>query len=408
MTELLNIAALGLNSDFPVQLDQQIWLDKAEQVAQELAETAVERDQRGGHPADQRELLRESGLLGLSIPLEYGGQGAKWPLIYQVIRRIARADSALAHIFAFHHLQVGSVSLYGTTEQKERLLTLTARKKLFWGNTLNPLDRNTLAIERGDGGFVFDGRKSFCSGALGSDYITASAWHEASQSLVVAALPTSRKGITIHDDWDAIGQRQTDSGTASFDQVQVEPEDVLLLPGKPWGASAHFRANLAQLVLVNLFVGIAEGALIEARRYLLEDARPWLASDADRAENDLLTQRQFGELWARLRAAQVLTDRAAERVGEHYPKGNSITLADRGETAIAIAEAKVLAHHAALDISSRLFDLAGARATDRRYGYDRFWRNARTHTLHDPLEYKLRDLGRWVLKGDYPNPTSYS
>ena len=47
-------------------------------------------------------------------------------------------------------------------------------------------------------------------------------------------------------------------------------------------------------------------------------------------------------------------------------------------------------------------------ATKRDYGFDRFWRNARTHTLHDPLDYKLRDLGRWVLRGEYPLPTSYS
>lgn len=408
MTELVDISRLPLQSNRKASLDEQLWLEKADRVAQELAETAVQRDQQGGHAATEREILRESGLLGLSVPTEYGGLGASWPLVYQVVRRIARADSALAHIFAFHHLQVGSVSLYGTPEQKQRLLTLTVSNRLFWGNTLNPLDRRTLATERGDGGYVFHGSKSFCSGALGSDYITASAWHEPTQSLVVAALPTTREGITIHDDWDAIGQRQTDSGTATFHQVQVAPEDVLLVPGQPWTGSAHFRANLAQLVLVNLFVGIAEGALAEAKRYILEEARPWLASDADASENDLYIQRHFGELWARLRAAQVLTDRAAELVGHHYPKGDQISLDDRGETAIAIAEAKVLAHGAALEIGTRLFDIAGARATDRRYGYDRFWRNARVHTLHDPLDYKIRDLGRWVLKGEYPNPTSYS
>jgi alkylation response protein AidB-like acyl-CoA dehydrogenase len=109
-----------------------------------------------------------------------------------------------------------------------------------------------------------------------------------------------------------------------------------------------------------------------------------------------------------LRSAQVLADVAGDLVDRYFPKGPAITARDRGETAIAIADAKVAAHHAALDISSRLFDIAGARATSRRFGYDRFWRNARTHTLHDPIDYKLRDLGRWELFGDYPTPTSYS
>ena len=407
MTALTQNTTLS-TSHSPYQTNAEYWFTKASQLADQLATTAVARDQQGGHAAEQRQLIRETGLLGLAVPTEYGGIGAPWSLIYQIVRRIAQADSALAHIFAFHQLQVGSVYLYGSEAQKQHLLTKTAKEQLFWGNTLNPLDRRTLATEQANGGFIFHGSKSFCSGALGSDYLTASAWHEPTQSLVLAALPTHRKGITIHDDWDAIGQRQTDSGTAFFDQVEVKPEEVLLLPGQPWSASAHYRSNLAQLVLVNLFVGIAEGALNEAVDYVKEQARPWLASDAEQAPDDLYIQRQLGDLWTQLRAAQVLTDHALQLVDQYYAKGDQITLDDRGNTAIAIAEAKVLAHHAVLNITSKLFDVAGARATDRRFGYDRFWRNARTHTLHDPLEYKLRDLGRWVLKGEYPNPTSYS
>ncbi len=411
MTEIVEpLSALpaGKHRPAPGRLNEQAWLDEAERVARALAGTAVQRDQAGGHAAAERELLRESGLLGLSVPVQYGGLGASWPAIYRTVRVIARADSSLAHIFAFHHLQVGSVLLYGTERQKEYLLTQTATKRLFWGNTLNPLDRRTVATERPGGGYIFHGDKSFCSGALGSDYLTASAWHEPTQSLVVAAVPTRRRGIVVHDDWDAIGQRQTDSGSVTFNEVEVLPDEVLLPPGVPWRPAAHFRTCLAQLVLVNLYVGIAEGAFAEAKAYTLTQARPWLASAAAASKDDPYVQRHYGELWSRLRAAQVLADRAADVVQEHFPKGDGITLGDRGEAAVAIAEAKVLAHEIALDASSRLFDIAGARATSRRFGYDRFWRNARTHTLHDPIDYKIRDLGRWALEGVYPTPTSYS
>ncbi len=50
----------------------------------------------------------------------------------------------------------------------------------------------------------------------------------------------------------------------------------------------------------------------------------------------------------------------------------------------------------------------GARATAGKYGFDRFWRNVRTHTLHDPVAYKRREVGRWVLTGELPEPTWYS
>jgi alkylation response protein AidB-like acyl-CoA dehydrogenase len=390
------------------RLDADAWLEKADEIARYLAETAVERDQTGGHAAEQKERIRQSGLLSLSIPKAQGGAGQSWSLIYQVIRKLASADSALAHIFAFHHLQVSSVLLYGSQDQVDSLLGQTAANRLFWGNTLNPLDKRTLATEYPGGGFVFDGVKGFCSGARGSDYLTASAWHEPTQSLVVAAIPTIRDGITVHGDWDAIGQRQTDSGTVTFNQVIVAPSEVLLQPGIPWTPAAHYRSCLAQLVLVNLYAGIAEGAFREARTYTLEQANPWFTSGAPSSGEDPFIQHHYGELRVKLRSAQVLADVAGDLVDRYFPKGPAITARDRGETAIAIADAKVAAHHAALDISSRLFDIAGARATSRRFGYDRFWRNARTHTLHDPIDYKLRDLGRWELFGDYPTPTSYS
>jgi len=78
-------------------------------LASRLAETANARDQAGGHAAQEREWLRESGLLTLSVPVQFGGQGAPWTLVYQVIRILARADSALAHVFGFHHLQLAGL-----------------------------------------------------------------------------------------------------------------------------------------------------------------------------------------------------------------------------------------------------------------------------------------------------------
>ena len=76
--------------------------------------------------------------------------------------------------------------------------------------------------------------------------------------------------------------------------------------------------------------------------------------------------------------------------------------------AIAANEAKVLAHRGAIEVSSQFFELTGARATSQKLGLDRFWRNARVHTLHDPIDYKYRDIGLYLLDGQYPEPTSYS
>lgn len=376
-------------------------------LAARLAETANARDQAGGHAAQEREWIRDSGLLTLSIPVEFGGQGASWPLVYQVIRILARADSALAHVFGFHHLQLAGLHLYGNARQQRRLLTLTVEQRLFWGNALNPLDKRVAALDTDDG-FVLDGIKSFSSGSVGSDWLTVSAWHAPTQTALIAALPTRQSGITVQPDWDAFGQRQTDSGNVHFAQVHLPADLVLQAPAQAATAQATVRSQIAQLIMANLYLGIAEGAFEAARAYTSEQAKAWFASGVAEAADDPLVQHRYGQLWLLLRPAQVLADVAAQDLDTVYRKGPLITAHERGLLAVAVAEAKCLAHKAGIEISSQLFELTGARSTSARYGYDRYWRNVRVHTLHDPVDYKLRDLGRYALSGTVPEPTAYS
>ena len=379
----------------------------ATELAQTLARTANARDQAGGHAAAERELIRDSGLLTLSIPTQFGGQGAAWPQVFEVIRILARADSALAHVFGFHHLQLAGLQLYGTAQQQRRLLTLTVEQKLFWGNALNPLDKRVSATDS-DGDFVLDGVKSFSSGSVGSDWLTISAWHAPTNSALIAALPTRQDGVQVQADWDAFGQRQTDSGNVHFHQVSLPAELVLQAPGQAATPQATVRSQIAQLIMTNLYLGIAEGAFEAARQYTRDEAKAWFASGVAQASDDPLVQHRYGQLWLLLRPAQVLADVAAKELEAVFRQGALITAQQRGELAVAVAEAKCLAHKAGLEISSQLFELTGARSTSARYGFDRYWRNVRVHTLHDPVDYKIRDLGRYALSDTVPEPTAYS
>jgi alkylation response protein AidB-like acyl-CoA dehydrogenase len=165
---------------------------------------------------------------------------------------------------------------------------------------------------------------------------------------------------------------------------------------------------VAQLIMTNLYLGIGEGAFEAARRYTTEESKPWFASGVASAAEDPFIQHRYGQLWLLLRPAVVLADHAATKLETAFRKGADIGARDRGEVAIAVAEAKCLAHRAAIEIGSQMFELTGARSTSARYGFDRYWRNARVHTLHDPVDYKYRDLGRYALDGTLPEPTAYS
>ena len=388
--------------------------DVVEHLAQALAATAIERDRAGGHAAAERERIRASGLLRLSIPQAFGGLQADWATIYGSVRRLAQVDSALAHVYAFHHLQMASVLLYGNAEQQDRLFSATVAEGLFWGNALNPLDTGLVATAEA-GGWRLDGVKSYASGSVGSDRLCLSAHVRAhvkdagaAPALLIGVLPTRSPGVTVREDWDSFGQKQTDSGTVHFEAVRLPARDVLLPPGAQQSVRATLRPQVAQLILTHLYLGIAQGAFEAARRFTLDHGRAWFTTGLARAADDPVLQHRYGQLRLLVRPAELLAEGAVAGLQRALEAGPDLGAAQRGDLAIAVAEAKVLAHRAAIEVTTQLFELTGARSTSSRFGLDRFWRNARVHTLHDPVDQKLRDIGRHALEGVWPQPTPYS
>ncbi|WP_438019461.1 acyl-CoA dehydrogenase family protein [Sorangium sp. So ce315] len=382
-------------------------LELADELARAFAATAVERDRQGGTPKEERDGLRRSGLLALSVPAALGGWGAPWPVVLEAVRRIARADSAVAHVFGFHHLMLATVTLFGSAAQARRLHADTAANRWFWGNALNPLDTRARLVRRGDG-LVVRGAKSFCSGAGDSDMLIVSAIDDATSKLVVAAVPTARPGIRVLGDWDNMGQRQTDSGTVELDDVEVRADELLTTPGPLGSPFASLRPCLAQLVLANVYLGIAEGAFEEARRYTRARRRPWIAAKGTPATEDPYVLLRYGDMWLGLEAARLLADRAGAAFQAAWEEGDRLSPEQRGAIAIAVASAKVATSRAGLEITNGMFEVMGASATTAGAGMDRFWRNLRTHTLHDPVDYKSRELGAHALNGAIPEPSFYS
>lgn len=365
--------------------------------------TAAARDKAGGTAKRERDLIRASGLLRLTIPVDLGGFGADWKVTLLAVRRLAAADSSLAHLFGFHHLMLATFQFFGSPTQAKEYLRKTAQNTWFWGNALNPRDQRA-RLEAADGGYLLIGDKSFCSGASDSDMLIVSAIDGQTGDLKVAAFPTGREGVLIHDDWDNMGQRQTDSGTVSFKNVFVTEHEFLVSPGPLGSPYASLRPCLAQLVLINIYLGIADGALEQAKRYL-----HGLLGDASvQVGEDPYILRNFGELWVDIAAARALADQAQHMFQRGWEAGQQVTPTLRGEIAIAIATAKVASTKASLNAGTRMFELMGARSTTAVNRFDRFWRNARTHTLHDPLDHKLRELGDWAFKEQIPKPSFYS
>lgn len=383
-------------------------LDRADRVAAELRATAAERDRANRPPRDEIELLRSHDLLQVQEPVEYGGDGLSYAQAAQITRRIARGDTSIAHLIGYHYAQTRIAHLFGTPEQADELSRRNAEQKLFWGGVQNPRGGSRLVLTRDGDGFRLNGRRSFASGASLGDHLSVTALYE--DELVFISLPAGREGFKALGDWDNIGQRLTDSGGVEFQDARVERAEILgpdPITGRTLTPYQTLVTPHWQLAFVNFYIGTAEGALEEALDWTRRYAAPWETSGVERATDDPYILQTVGELRSEIRAAALLADRAGEALQAALDTGPSLTAEQRAEAAVAVYEAKYLTTKVSLAAASRLFEIQGARATTSAYGFDRHWRNLRTHTLHDPVAYKAREVGDWTLNRRAPEFSLY-
>ncbi|OLP52905.1 acyl-CoA dehydrogenase [Rhizobium rhizosphaerae] len=381
---------------------------RAEALAADLTARGAELDRDGQPPSAEIAALKAGGLLNALHDPEIGGGGLGWVDGLRLTRILARGESSIGQLLGYHYVNSQYVLwAVADADKARRIAQETVEKSLYWGAAVNPRDPGLTLTREGDH-FRLNGRKSFSTGARISDWINVGATLD--DRIAQFAVPTDRAGYIAHDDWDNIGQRLSDSGSVEFRDFPVYESDFLFAPTAPDAPAdvrASFNTPLIQLVFANFYIGTAEGALDTALDYVRTTTRPWITSGVERAADDPHILERVGEFRASLRAAAALADVAAE-AAETALARPGVTARERGEAAIAAYESKVNATHVSLEITSRIFELMGARATAGRHRFDRYWRNVRTHTLHDPVFYKAREVGDFALNDRIPPVSLYS
>ncbi len=388
------------------------WLRRASDVAGILATDAVERDRAQAVPTAEVQLLKDAGLVTLLGPVEHGGAGQTWETAYRVIREIASGDGSIGQLIGYHYLWAWAVRLVGTPEQIAAVEELYTTENFFFGGAVNPRDNDLTITEDGDE-LVYNGRKSFSTGSKISDLTVLEGVLEGTDKHIFAIVPTQQDGIVFHDDWDNLGQRLTESGGVTITDVRI-----------PWAAAAGYvdkepvelaygTLNLPtiQLIFSNFYLGIAQGALKAGTAYARENTRAWPygGDNKESAHEEWYLLEGYGRLQSQLWAAEALADDAAREISALlHAEREALTPEQRGHAAVRIAAVKQLATDVALEAGTKVFELTGARATSNKVGLDIFWRNARTHTLHDPVAYKRREVGVYALLGEVPEPTWYT
>ncbi|QEO15976.1 acyl-CoA dehydrogenase [Agromyces intestinalis] len=376
------------------------WTGVARTVADALAVDVVERDRSNALPVAPVALLRTSGLADLVVPTDLGGHGAHWETAFAVARVIARVDASVAQILGYSWLNQACAVFYGTDASHTRdVLARSAAGHWVWSDSFNPISPDLALVADGDR-YLLNGRKAFATGAAVADVIVAGAIAEGGRhdgELVVFALDAGRDGIRHLGDWDNIGYRASASGGVEYTDVVVTDADVIGVDRDEPFSSVVTPG--VQLLFGNIYLGVAEGALAQAAA--LTRARPnsWFLSGVDRYADDPITHRLFGELVSRTAAVEALADRLNRRYDEVVARGHATTADQRAAIEIEVARLKVVSTEVGLDVASRVFELTGASSTKSAIALDLHWRNLRTHSLHDPVDYKRIEVGAHFLNG---------
>ena len=384
------------------------WDGVAERIAEVLRADALERDRRNEDPRAELDLLREAGLVNLLHPAEFGGGGAHWETAFRVVRILSRADASVAQVLAYHYINAGNIGFAADPGTRADWYRRSISGQWVWGDSVNPVDPDLALTPDGDG-FRLNGLKRFSTGASVGDVVLASALvhgGERDGQFLFVVLPHDTDGIGYLGDWDALGQRLSASGSVRFENVRVNAGDVLgPLTDDPF---ASLVTPGIQLAFGNIYLGIAEGAL--ARGVEITRARPnsWFLSPAEKYRDDPFVQRVVGDFSAQLAAVSALADLRNRRFDEVVALGGEVTAEIRGELEIAIAQLKIVSNDVGIEVANRIFEITGSSSAKAAVGLDLFWRNIRTHSLHDPVDYKKLEVGAWVLNGQYQPISLYT
>ncbi|MDR7283611.1 alkylation response protein AidB-like acyl-CoA dehydrogenase [Pseudomonas corrugata] len=371
----------------------------AREIALEIAEIAADASQNGQLPRRQAQLLSESGLTAIGVPKAFGGLGASVETIVETVRLISVADGGVGQLLQIHNVMLRGIFSGYSDEIRDRLIRDVLAGKRF-GNALaevggkNKFALKTRVERRADGKLILNGSKFYSTGSYLAEWISLTAASDDGGAGVL--LNRNTPGLTLVDDWEAFGQKNSVSGTVIFDNIELDEGFV----SQRKGPMKRTGLTFPQILHAAIDTGIAEGALSAAVEYLNHNARPWVESGVDRASEEPHIIKQIGEYAVALRGAQSLLRDAARVFDQHELDPDNKELQD--ELILSVATARAHSDSASLKISSDIFSLLGASSSLSKWNLDRFWRNARVHTTHDPIRWRLHHVGNYYLNGVDP------
>ena len=379
------VPALGAEPQALVETVQRLAQDR-------FAARAARYDAESAFPAENYADLRAAGLLGLSIPKAYGGQGADSLTYAKCLLEMAKGCSATALTFNMHATVLTFIAALGTEAQKRRYFGDVVRDgRLMASITSEPESsfRDKFVMQTVfkpvPGGYQVSGVKQFCSLGDSADYYFVSGIREGSttakEGLLSALIRRTDPGVKIEGTWNAMGMRGTVSHTIRYETF-VEDEQII---GPPAGL---FTIDLSGFALgySATYLGIGEAAL----DYILDFVRTkTIRPSKEPLGHHPVTQRTIAEMATAVRAARLLLYEAA-RVRDS---------GDRAAAMLAVNQSKYLSAETGVMVTERAIRLAGGRGILRDLPLERWHRDAMAGPVMPPSSDRCLETAGKLLCG---------
>lgn len=367
-----------------------------------IAAGAVQRETNRELPYEAVRLLADSGFTAVRIPVDLGGSGASDVEFFELLIELGAADSNLPQLLRAHFSFVEERINDRDAERREAWLRRAVDGEIY-GNAATEIGsatlgkRATTVSARPDGTLRIDGTKHYSTGSLFADWIGVFAVDTTGDPILVLA-DARGEGVELVDNWDGFGQRLTGSGTTNLVDVTVLPGHLVPLTDAPPSYSAAF----VQAILLASLAGVARAIERDAVEYVQSRRRTFSHASADLPREDPLVQQVIGQLATLSLTAESLVLTLAAEFDAVNSRRGTLTEQDFIDLEILVARAQPGVVDAVLRASTLLFEVGGASSVQESRKLDRHWRNARTLSVHNPVIYKHRVAGDYLLNGTLP------
>lgn len=384
-------------------------------IFERISEGALDREASRRLPLEEARWLSDAGFGALRVPVELGGSGASLRQLFGLLIELGSAESNLVQALRVH---------FRFTEDRWRERE-TARGKQWLerigagaivGNAStersgNVRGRTNTTLRREGDTLVLNGVKYYSTGSLYSDYISVAVVDESGKR-VTALVRSDAPGVQLLDDYTGFGQRASASGTSIFTDVAVDDDAVIKVEQVYAGQLA-----IVQLIHLATLSGIVRRAVDETASFVRRRRRSYSQASADLPREDPQIQQVLGKVDAVAHATRQIVLGAADALDRASDARYALRVSsDEDRTPAAESELRELELAAELDVyraqttvielalraTTEVFEVGGASALDESLHLDRHWRNARTLASHNPVIYRERQLGDYVLNGTEP------